>query len=101
MFFDRPITDYRRFVAQTLPTARLTGTIRNIREGAAPLPSRILGAATGIKYRPLEPLRQAEFQRRNVAKQFLQGKAPEFKRFFKPKGTEVEPKIELALQMQR
>ena len=101
MFFDSPIRDYGRFAAQTLPTARLTGTIRNIREGAAPLPSRLLGAATGIKYRPLEPLKQEAFQRRNVARKFLEGRAPQFKRFFKPKGTTVDPKIDLALQMQR
>jgi len=101
MFFDQPIRDYGRFAAQTLPTARLTGTIRNIREGAAPLPSRLLGAATGIKYRPLEPLRQEAFQRRNVARKFLEGRAPQFKRFFKPKDTEVDSKIDLALQMQR
>jgi len=61
----------------------------------------VLGVTTGIKYRPLEPLKQEERFRRNVARQFLQGKAPQFKRFFKPKGTEVDPKIDLALQMQR
>ncbi len=55
----------------------------------------------GMKYRKLNPLKQDEIQRRNVAREFLKGKAPLFRRFFKPKGTEVDPKIDLALQMQR
>ncbi len=101
VFFDRPITDFGRFVEQSLPTARLTGTIRGLRKGPTPLSSRVLGATTGVKFRPLEPLRQEEQFRKNVAREFLKGKAPQFKRFFKPKGTEVDAKIDLALQMQR
>ncbi len=101
VFFDKPITDFGRFLEQSLPTARLTGTIRSLRPGPVPLPSRVLGATTGVKFRPLEPLKQEEAFRRNVAREFLKGKTPQFKRFFKPKGTEVGAKIDLALQMQR
>lgn len=101
MYFDKPITDYGRWAEQSLPTGRLTGTIRHAVESTDSPGSKALGIATGIRYRPLEPLKQAEYHEKAVAREFLKGKAPVFKRYFKPKGTEVSTKIDLALQMQR
>ena len=101
MYFDKPITDWARYGMQSLPTGRLTGTIRNIREGRDTPGSKALGIATGLRYRPLKPLDQAQYHRRKVAREFLKGRAPQFNRFFKPKGEEVSETIDLALQMQR
>ncbi len=101
MYFDKPITDWTRYLEQSLPTGRVTGTIRHAIEGRDVPGSKVLGVATGIRYRPLEPLKQAEYHEKAVAREFLKGKTPVFKRYFKPKGTEVSTKIDLALQMQR
>ncbi len=101
IFFDKPITNFREFGLNVLPTARLTSTVKRLIKSPEPLTSKISGVTTGLRFRPLKPLEQQKFHRRNVAKAFLQGRTPEFRRFFKPKGTTVDPKIDLALQMQR